>query len=102
MLLFTISRFDRDIDKYGPIRFLLSNRMSPNRTKPNGINLALIFIIVLLFFSVVNISVFTYNLYEDISNERSAYLRKCGSIVETASDHVCYGSIFRYIPVKSR
>ena len=72
--------------------------MSSNRTKRHGIRLHVIYIIELLLFSVINISVFKYNLCEDISNDVSAYLSNCGSIVETASDSVCYGSIFRLHP----
>ena len=72
------------------MRYLQSNRMSSN-----GIHLNVIYIIELLLFSVINIFVFKYNLCEDISNDVSVYLSNCGSIVETASDSVCYGSIFR-------
>ena len=59
---------------------------------------------MLLLFSVVNIFVlkFKYNLYLDIFNDISAYLTKCGSVVETASNHVCYCSVLSHIPVKSR
>ena len=48
----------------------------------------------------MNIFVFKYKLCEDISNDVSVYLSNCGSIVETASDSVCYGSIFRLYPDK--
>ena len=82
------------------MRFLQSNRMSSNRTKRHGNHLNVIYIIELLLFSVINIFVFKYNLCEDISNDLSAYLSNCGSIVETASDSVCYGSIFRLYPGK--
>ena len=53
-----------------------------------------------VLFSVINIFVFKYNLCEDISDDVSAYLSSCGSIVETASDSVCYDSIFRLYPGK--
>ena len=48
----------------------------------------------------MNIFVFKYKLCENISNDVSVYLSNCGSIVETASDSVCYGSIFRLYPDK--
>ena len=82
------------------MRFLQSNRMSSNRTKRHGNHLNVIYIIELLLFSVKNIFVFKYNLCEDIANDFSAYLSNCGSIVETTSDSVCYGSIFRLYPGK--
>ena len=74
--------------------------MSSNRTKRHGIHLNVIYIIELLLFSIINIFVFKYNLFEDIFNDVSVYLSNCGSIVETASDSVCYGSIFRLYPGK--
>ena len=45
----------------------------------------------LLLFSVINIFVIKHNLCEDISIDVSVYLSNCGSVVETASDSVCYG-----------
>ena len=74
--------------------------MSSNMTKRHGIHLNIIYIIELLLFSIMNIFVFKYKLCEDISNDVSVYLSNCGSIVETASDSVCYGSIFRLYPDK--
>ena len=85
------------------MRFLQSNRMSSNRTKRHGNHLNVIYIIELLLFSDIIFSykyICKYNLCEDISNDVSAYLSNCGSIVETASDSVCYGSIFRLYPGK--
>ena len=76
--------------------------MSSNRTKRHGIHLNVICIIELLLFSVINMFVFKYNPCEGISNEFSVYLSNCGSIMETASDSVCYGSIFRLYPGKNR
>ena len=74
--------------------------MSSNRTKRHGIHLNVIhvYIIELLLFSVINI--FIYNQCEDISNDVSVYLSNCGSIAETTSDSVCYGSIYRLYPGK--
>ena len=67
--------------------------MSSNRTKLHGIHLNVIYISVLLSFSVIN--VFKYFLCEDISRDDKSYSMPCGLIVETSSDHICYGSIFR-------
>ena len=86
--------------KYGPMRFLQSNRMSLNTTKRHGIHLNVVNIIELLLFSVINIFVFKYNLCEDIFNDVLVYLSNCSSVVETPSDSVCYGSIFRLYPGK--
>ena len=47
---------------------------------------------VIIIFSYEYICII-YNLCEDISNDVSVYLSNCGSIVETAWDSVCYGSI---------
>ena len=69
--------------------------MSSNRTKRHEIYLNVIYIIEFLLFSVINIFVLKYNLCEDISNDVSVYLSNCSSIVDTASDSVCCGSIFR-------
>ena len=74
--------------------------MSSSRTKRHGIHLNIVYIIELLVFSVINIFVLIYNLCEDITNDVSVYLSNCGSNVETASDSVCYGSIFRLFPGK--
>ena len=74
--------------------------MSSNRTKRHGIHQNVIYIIELLLFSVINIFVFKYNLCEDISNDVSVYFSNCGSVVETALDSVCYGSIYRLYPGK--
>ena len=73
--------------------------MSSNRTKRYGIHLNVIYIIELLLFSVTNIIVFKYNLYEDIPNDALVYLSNWGSIIET-SDSVCYSSTFRLYPGK--
>ena len=43
--------------------------MSSNRTKRHGIHLNVIYISVLLLFSVININVFKYILCEDISHD---------------------------------
>ena len=51
------------------MRFLLSNRMSSNRTKRYAIHLNVIYISVLLLFLVININVFKYILCEDISRD---------------------------------
>ena len=72
--------------------------MSSNRTKRHCIHLNIIFITELLLFSDINIFVFEYNLCEDISIDISVHLSNCGSVVETALDYVCYGSIFRLYP----
>ena len=69
-------------------------------TKWHGIHLNLLCIIVLLLFSVINTFIFKYNLFEDISHDVLFYLTYCGSVIETALDYVCYGSIFRLYPGK--
>ena len=74
--------------------------MSSNRTKRHGINLNVIYIIEILLFSVINIFVFKYNVFQDIYNSVLVYFSNCGSVVETASDSVCFGSIFRLYPGK--
>ena len=74
--------------------------MSSNRSKRHGIHLHVIYIYELSLLSVIIIFVIKYNLCEDISNDISVYLSNWGSIVETASDSVCYGSIFRVYPGK--
>ena len=81
------------------MRFLLPNRKSSNMTKWHGIHLNLLCIIVLLLFSVINTFIFKFNIFEDISHD-VFYLTYCGSVIETASDYVCYGSIFRLYPGK--
>ena len=82
--------------------FLLLNRKSSNMTKRHWIHLNLLCIIVLLLFSVINIFVFKYNLCEDIhvSHDVLFHLTNCSSVVETASDYVCYDSVFRLHPGK--
>ena len=82
------------------MRFLLSNRKLSNRTKRHGIHLNLFNFFVLILFYVINIFVFKYNLHEDISSDVESYSMTCGSIVKTASDHICYGSCFRLYPGK--
>ena len=76
--------------------------MSLNRTKQHGIHLNVIYIVEISLFSAINIFVFTYNLCKDISNDVSVYLSNCGSVVGTASDSVCYGSIFKLYAGKNR
>ena len=61
----------------------------------------MLYIIELLLYSVMNISVFKYNLCEDIFNDILVYLLSCSSIVETALDSVYYGSIIRLYPSKN-
>ena len=82
------------------MRFLLPNGKSLNMTKRHGTHLNFLCIIVLLFFSVINTFIFKYNLFEDTSHDVLLYLTHCGSVIETASDYVCYGSIFRLYPGK--
>ena len=82
------------------MRFLLPNHKSSNMTKWHGIRLNLLCIIVLLLFSVINTILIKYNLFEDISHDVLFYLTYCGSVIETALDYVCCGSIFRLYPGK--